>query len=87
MSRIIHTSLDVRGCLMHWNDRLMTGVFTHDDGRPMSAREAKLELMNELSRGRLYLPVGGSCEGFDYVNGGCPGHDSEPEFAQADGAR
>lgn len=76
MSRIVHTSLDVRGCLLNATDAQLRGMFKQDDGRTMTAQEVKLALMDELAKGRNVLPVGGPCEGFDYINGGCPGHDS-----------
>lgn len=72
--RKMHTSLDIRGCLHNWTDRQMVGMFKHDDGRVMTAREAKDVLMDELAKGHRFLPVGGDCDNFDYVNGGCQGH-------------
>lgn len=72
MNKVVHLCLDVRGALMNWSDREMRGVFLHDDGRKMTAREAKNFLMDEIAKGHKVIPCG-PCEGFDYQTG-CPGH-------------
>ena len=36
----------------------MRGLFTHDDGRPMSIREAKTALMDEIAKGHRFIPIG-----------------------------
>lgn len=74
MSRtIVHLSLDIQGFLMnHTRKSDYARMFKHDDGRPMSATEAKTELLNQLSMGRKLLPCG-KCDGFSYETG-CPGH-------------
>lgn len=77
MSKMYHMCLSVRGALMNWSDRQMAGVFTHDDGRPMSTREAKEMLMDELAKGHNVIPCGPVCEGFDYSGGGCQGHEEK----------
>lgn len=71
MTRTIHLCLDIRGALMH---RHFKG-FQHDDGRPMTSREAQAALMDELAKGRRVLPVcdPADCPDFDYQTG-CPGH-------------
>ncbi len=73
MAKAIHVSLDIRGALMNYTARDYKGMFRHDDGSPMTWREAKLTLLDELAKGRRYLPFG-VCEGFDYQTG-CPGHE------------
>ena len=55
---IIHVALNVRGALLHWSSASFKGVFAHEDGRPMSAREAKAALLEELAKGREMLPFG-----------------------------
>lgn len=74
MSKIIHMRLDIRGALLNWDDRMFRGMFKTDDGRTMTEREAKLQLMDELAKGRNYIPYG-DCPGFDPFNNGCPGHE------------
>ena len=76
MRRITHSCLSVRGALMNWSDQQFEHVFTTDDGTPMSAQEAKAELLEQLSQGREVIPLSSKpCEGFDYKGGGCPGHE------------
>jgi hypothetical protein len=73
--KTIHVCLDVRGALMNWVPSEWNGVITDDSGKKLSAREAKMALLNELAQGHFKLPFGDPCEGFDYgENGGCPGH-------------
>jgi hypothetical protein len=67
-----HLCLDLRGALMNWSDRQFKGAFTHDDGRKMTAREAKLALMEEIAKGRKVIPCA-PCNNFDYERG-CMGH-------------
>ena len=71
---LMHCCLSVRGVLMNWSDQQFKGVFKSDDGTPLSAREAKETLLDELSKGHEVIPFGPACEGFDYSGGGCPGH-------------
>ena len=72
MSRVIHVSLDIRGAL-NWENKDLRGMFKHEDGRPMSAREVKRVLIDQIAAGRKFLPVGPACDNFDYQSG-CPGH-------------
>jgi hypothetical protein len=73
MSRKYHLCLDVRGALHNWTDRQFKGVFKHDDGRPMSPREAKNALMDEIAKGHKVIPTC-ECDNFSYQTG-CGGHD------------
>jgi len=68
-------SLNVRGALKNMTNRELVGMFTHDDGRRMTADEEKDALMDELAKGHEVIPFGKPCEGFDYSGGGCPGHE------------
>jgi hypothetical protein len=67
-----HIHISIRDVLMNWTDRWFKGVFRHYDGHPMTPREAKAGLMNELAKGREVLPVQG-CDNFDFIKG-CLGH-------------
>jgi hypothetical protein len=78
---IHHMRLDIRGALLNWDDRMFRGMFKKDDGTVMTAREAKLQLMEELQAGRNYVPYG-DCEGFDPVEKGCPGHAQKIDAAE-----
>jgi hypothetical protein len=64
----IHICLSVRGAL--WN-RSFDG-FRHNDGLPMTRREAFDGLCDELSKGHEKLPMG-DCDNFDWKTG-CRGH-------------
>lgn len=73
-----HLCLDVRGFLMrHTRKRDYLGMFRTDDGRPMSADEAKRELLNELAKGHKVIPTC-ACDNFDYQHG-CLGHKDEAD--------
>lgn len=69
-----HMCMNVRGALSNWSDQRYVGVFTHDDGRTMTPKEAFDSLLDELAKGHVVIPIGPVCEGFDYSGGGCPGH-------------
>lgn len=73
-----HLCLDIRGVLMNWSNRELQNCFRHDNGRRMSAQEAKYFLMDELAKGRKVIPTC-ECDNFDYQRG-CQGHrNPEPD--------
>ncbi len=74
MTKSYHLCLDVRGALHNWSDREMRGVFKHDDGRPMTPREARDTLMDEIAKGHKVIPCSSECDNFDYQEG-CLGHE------------
>lgn len=74
----IHMCLSVRGALRNWSKRELATLFTHDDGRKMTASEARDALLDELAKDHEVIPLGPPCEGFDY-EAGCPGHRQEPK--------
>ena len=86
MSRTTHSCLSVRGALLNWSDRRFEGLFRRDDGTVMTAREAKMALLDELAQGHEVIPLGAACEGFDYRGRGCPGHENEPAIPRANEA-
>lgn len=68
--------------------RQKRGMFKHDDGRSMTARDVDNALMSELAKGREVIPTiktcgnpcrYASCTGFDYAGGGCAGHTTGEE--------
>ena len=75
--KTIHVCLSIRGALK-WPKRLLKGLFQYEDGRTMSADEAREHLMDMLSEGKEVLPMG-ECEGFSFKTG-CPGHE-RPEVS------
>lgn len=66
-------SQSIRGAL--WNQAF--DHFTHEDGRPMTKREAFNELIERLRAGQERIPVG-ECDHFDPVLG-CLGHPAESQ--------
>jgi len=75
MTRSYHMCLDIRGALLNWKNRDFRTLFKHDDGRRMTAAEARLALMEELAKGRKVIPCG-ECSNFDYQTG-CQGHETQ----------
>ena len=75
MNRYYHLCLDLRGALANWSKSELASCLTHDDGRRMTAREAKMALMDELSKGRKVIPCA-PCDNFDYQTG-CRGHEED----------
>ncbi len=71
-TRSYHLCLDVRGALMNWSDREMSGIFKYDDGHPMTISESKTFLMDQIAAGHKVIPCT-ECDNFDYQQG-CQGH-------------
>ena len=68
-----HFSLSVRGALTNWKAKQLKSLLRHDDGRTMTASEAKEALLDELSKGHEVIPMSGECDNFDFKTG-CKGH-------------
>lgn len=73
-----HMRVDIKGALRNWDPRLWRDCVTEGD-RTLSVSEVKDQLLEKLSRGELYLPMG-DCDDFDPTTG-CKGHPMEPEGA------
>jgi hypothetical protein len=73
-----HMKLSIRGCLMNWGPRSHGGL-NDDQGKPLSNAAAKAELLDLLSKGVEYLPIG-DCDAWDPKTG-CPGHAVEETHA------
>lgn len=70
-----HCHLDVRGAIKNFSKRELASLFKNpENGRWLTADEAKDALLDHLAAGRVVLPMGPACDGFDYSGGGCPGH-------------
>lgn len=67
-----HVGLSVRGAL-GWPKRRIAKLFVHDDGRYLTADEAREALLDALAAGNEMLPVGDACDDFDPKTG-CRGH-------------
>jgi len=72
--RRTHMKVDIKGALMR-SERELSAMFTND-GRPMSGKQVKRELMDLLQKGYSVMPVCDQeeCPDFDWFGGGCPGH-------------
>jgi hypothetical protein len=71
-----HLKMSIRGALLNWKDKDFKGVLSHN-GRTLSPREAKEQLLIELSNGHEVIPCcnESDCPDFDYSGAGCPGHE------------
>lgn len=77
-----HCHLDVRGAIKNFSKRELGSLFKNaETGRWLTADEAKDALLDHLAAGRIVLPMGPACEGFDYAGGGCPGHSAPVTLA------
>lgn len=75
MSRRIHLRADIRG-LLSKSDRYLDGLM-QQDGKELSAIEARAILRAELEQGHNYIRCCSEdeCPDFDPVEHGCPGHE------------
>jgi hypothetical protein len=67
-----HMRLDIKGTLIN---RSFKG-FQDDNGKDLNPKEVERNLLELLSQGKKYLPMGG-CDNFDEENG-CLGHPDNP---------
>jgi hypothetical protein len=74
MTKQIHLSINIEGILKVFKKKKID-IFTHDDGLPMSDKQARKHLAECLVKGWTVLPASPLCVGFDYTGGGCPGHE------------
>jgi hypothetical protein len=76
--RTVHMHLDVKGLLLHRDAALRPyrRAFTVDGRRTETVADVRRVLVDALSAGMLFLPVGPPCEGWSYHTG-CPGHPQE----------
>ena len=70
----IHCCASVTGMLRNLKfPRDYVGIFTSDDGTPLTADQAREFLRSELALGHKVIPCS-PCDNFDYSGGGCQGH-------------
>jgi hypothetical protein len=72
--RTFHVHLSIRGYLRGATKRELGQLFEDGNGRQLSADEAREHLMDLLAQGKEVIPLGETCEGFDFSGNGCPGH-------------
>lgn len=66
-------AISIEGMLRHYKGKKIT-FFQHDDGTPMTDREARHYIGQCLAKGWKLIPSTDECEGFDPFGKGCPGH-------------
>lgn len=71
-----HMSLNIAGFLRN-TGRKKIRIFEDDNGKILSDTEARKYLSECLNKGWKIIPLGGEdiCDGFDFLGGGCPGHE------------
>lgn len=78
MSNSFHICVDVKGVLKLTPKEFhkeYNGVFSGDNGRVLSDKEARDALLEELAKGHRVIPSNG-CDNFDFQKG-CLGHEHE----------
>lgn len=66
-------SANIEGMLRNMKGKKITFI-DGDDGKPLTDKEARLQIAELQSKGHKLIPCG-DCEGFDPFGGGCPGHE------------
>ena len=79
--REFHLCMDIRNTLAGGTDREFATMLLVN-GKQLSARKAKEFLLDELAKGRKFLPCV-PCDTFDYQTG-CPGHEMPSCQPEAD---
>lgn len=78
MSKTFHIRASIKGMLLRKNSELV-GVLQDDAGNDLSPTEAKLQLMELLQQGHLYIKCG-RCDNWSPTEG-CLGHETVQEEA------
>ena len=73
MRQIRHLSTNIEGLLRNYKGKKIN-IFTDDNGKQISDKEARKELAELQAKGHKLIPSA-NCEGFDPFGGGCPGHE------------
>lgn len=87
MPTTIHIHLNLADALANWRDDQFEGLLKDEDGRSLTAREAKLWMVQQIQAGVVAYPMDPVCSDpcercgsrFDFAGGGCPGHPTEPQ--------
>ena len=74
MKKTIHMSMSIEGALRNFGKKSMAGLITEDNGAEWTDKMVRDYLQECLSKGWKKIPIG-DCEGFDYFDKGCPGHE------------
>lgn len=71
-----HMSINLAGILRNFN-RKKINFFTDENGKIISDTKAREYIAQCQAKGWKKIPMGGEncCEGFDYFDNGCPGHE------------
>ncbi len=69
-----HMSMNLEGLLRNYK-RKKINIFSDDNGRELSDKEARQYIAELQAKGHKLMPMSDNCEGFDPFGGGCPGHE------------
>jgi hypothetical protein len=76
MARFIrHVSVNIEGLLRNYKRKSLSKFFEDENGRKLSDAEARQYLTECQAKGWKKIPCNADCEGFDYFDKGCPGHE------------
>ena len=69
-------SMNLEGVLRNYKGKKIN-FFNDENGKELTDKEARQYIQECLGKGWKKIPLGGedNCEGFDYLGGGCPGHE------------
>lgn len=69
-------SVNIEGLLRNYKRRKIN-IFTDDNGRELSDKEARDEIRKLVEQGHKLIKTSDDCIGFDPFEHGCPGHEKE----------
>ena len=72
MTQKFHTSVNITGLLRATKRKSLNRLFTNDEGKALSDKEARDYLNECLAKGWKLIPAG-DCDNFDHQTG-CQGH-------------
>lgn len=68
-----HMSVNLNALLKRYKN-IKIDIITHDNGRIMSDKEARVEIQERIDQGHKLMCCSDNCEDFDPFGNGCPGH-------------
>ncbi len=77
-----HMSINLNGLLRNYGKKSLKGFFVKEDGKECTDRESREYIKECQEKGYKIIPMGCSdeeCPNFDYMGGGCPGHEINEE--------
>jgi hypothetical protein len=71
---IRHMSLNIAGFLRNVGKKNLKGFMQDENGKDLTDKEVRIYLAECQAKGWRKIPCG-DCDGFDYFDKGCPGHE------------